>query len=260
MAKSKLTTRTVLTVVGIILTLAAYEIFYKKTSVKTLLIISAIVIPLSAIYIFIALKIQGGSARRRTAALKKNATLMGFSFNEAPDEPLLSSLMPGFELFTLGEGRSEFRNYMDGEAGGQSAVVFDYGYHVTKRSGENVYLKSINHTVCILAQDTRNLPGFKLRSKGLAEKVRDTVGMHDIDPENDPEFAKHCWLTGPDEEAVRALFGPEVTQAFRDGSALRDIVIEGAGSKLMYYHVGHIEPDGLTDFVSRAGEVSRLFG
>lgn len=239
--------------------MAAYEVFYKKTSVKLLLIISAIVIPLTVIYIFVALKLKGGAAGKRAAALKKNAMLMGFSFKKDPDVSLLESLVPGFEFFTRGEGCNEFMNYMEGEAGGRSAMFFDYGYRQLKSGGESVYYKTIRHSICILNVDGRALPDFQLKSKGVMDKVRDTVGLNDIDPANDPEFAKCCWLTGTDEEAIRTLFRPDVTQAFRDGSALCDIVIEGTGSKLMYCHIGHIPPEGLTDFIHKAGDVSRLF-
>jgi len=260
LAKSKVTKRDVLIAAAIVLALVAYELVYKKNSIRSFLIIAAIVIPLAAIYVFIELKIRGRGARKRKAALKKNAVLMGFSFNEDPDESLFSSLLPGFVLFTLREGVwYEFINYMEGEAGGHDVVVFDYGYMIEKYHGDTVGYKRVVNTICILNQNSRHLPSFQLRSKGMKDKLRDKVGLHDIDPRNDSEFAKHCWLTGEDEEAVRELFGPAVTQAFRDGSALRDIAIEGAGNRLMYYHIGHIPPEGLTDFIFRAGEVSRLF-
>jgi len=263
-AKSKVTKRTVLlaTLVGaaILLLWVSYEALYKKASIRPTLIVFAIVFPLVAIYMFIEFKVRGRSSRKRANALKKNAALTGYSFNEDPDESLFSSLLPGFELFTLREGPwYEFVNYMEGEAGGRGVVIFDYGYQIEKYSGDNIGYKRVFNTICILNQDSRDLPSFKLRSKGIKDKLRDKVGLHDIDPGNDPEFAKHCWLTGSDEEAVRELFTPAVTQAFRDGRALHDTVIEGAGSRLMYYHIGRIPPKGLTDFIFRAGEISRLF-
>ena len=119
-----------------------------------------------------------------------------------------------------------YRIEVEGEAGGCGVVIFDYGYQIEKYSDDNIGYKRVFNTICILNQDSRDLPSFKLRSKGIKDKLRDKVGLHDIDPGNDPEFAKHCWLTGSDEEAVRELFTPAVTQAFQSTSDLTASAIQ----------------------------------
>ncbi len=223
---------------------------------NAILITAGIIVGLiafAAIVALISMKVMGAVGRKRSAALKKSAALSGFAFTEKPDGSLISGLKPVFDLFNKGDRQHEFRNYMEGEIDGHHAAIFDYGY-------TNYYhntSQNINHTVCLLDMKAP-LPSFRLKSKGLLEKVRDVGGFPDIDPGNDPEFSKHCWLKGLDEAAVKEVFGPGTAMYFRDGEALHNVVIEADGQRLMYYHIGHVQPEGMNDFLFKAGEVSHL--
>ncbi|MCP4455254.1 MAG: hypothetical protein GY809_27660 [Planctomycetes bacterium] len=61
-----------------------------------------------------------------------------------------------------------------------------------------------------------SLPVFQLYREGLFQKIADKFSKKDIDFEGYPIFSDKYVLKGGDEQAVRALFSPEVLLHFEN--------------------------------------------
>lgn len=223
-----------------------------NTQIFTLLVAAGIVVLAVAIIIGIRMTLTAWS--KRSAHLQKMAAGLGFSFNKRPDRSLIDALADSFLLFNLGDRSGEFRNLMEGEIDGHRAVIFDYGY--AREIGDEI--KNVNHTVAMMDSD-HHMPAFVLRHEGLGDKFRCLVRAHDIELAHDPDFSRNCWLAGPEPEEIKRFFDPDTTRRFRDRDRLRGKAIESDGSRLLFYHVGHVSPEELCDFVEQSGEMARLF-
>lgn len=115
---------------------------------------------------------------------------------------------PGLKLFGLGDIPSA-RNLVKDISAMPGALYFHYDYTVVRpRSSEN-----FRFTVGFYKRPGLDLPEFELRPEGLADRVLALFGRKDINPGWNPEFSKRFYLSGPDKEAVAALFTPYVAGA-----------------------------------------------
>lgn len=188
--------------------------------------------------------------KRRTEAFKQLADELSFDFFPTGRAGLLSE-MTGFYLFGIGHSQTIF-NLLQGTAGGLQISIFDYRY--VTGSGKN--RKVSTQSVFVAHREGMDLPMFTLRPENIWHKIGSMFGMQDIDFESHPKFSKRYLLKGPDEEAIRELFTPEVLDFFEQKSGL---TVEGSGDVLLYSTYKRLSPDSVRQFMADGFEILNLF-
>jgi hypothetical protein len=189
--------------------------------------------------------------KKRTAALFDTATRMGFNFEAKIPNEMLAQFGP-FRLFNLGHGRKA-RNLMRGKAEGADALVLDYQY--TVGGGKNSHTYSQTVVIYPGASGGAPLPDFTLGPEHWWDKIGDILGHRDIDFESSEEFSKHYLLKGPDEAAIRTLFGAEPLGYFAQHQGWS---VEAAGGSLVIYHTGRrAKPEEMQPFLAETAAVRR---
>ena len=186
----------------------------------------------------------------RTQALEAAAKALGWSW--AATQPLDAIHgLERFGLFSKGRSRS-ISNFMAGQKDDVRAAVFDYRFTVGSGKSQSI----LRQTVVYLRSPALALPTFSVRPENVFHRIGGVFGYQDIDFPERPEFSRRCLLRGPDEFAVRAAFGPEVTRFFeRDDGWCAD----GEGEELVLWRsdtrAGAAEVPGLlasaTDLLDR---------
>lgn len=182
--------------------------------------------------------------RRRRGRLRKQAELMGYSFNEAGEARLLE-LPADFLLFAQGmpvAPRNALRRpWAPPAEDGQLAPelsIFEYTFNV--RFGR--YLQSWRQTVVRLQAEGMSLPTFSVMPQrvfdALATRARDpelrekVLGTAQIKLPAYPTFTERIHIHGYDRLAVQSLFGDDLVAIF-DNDAL--LCLEASGSMLVLY-------------------------
>ncbi len=211
-----------------------------------ILFVSAIVVAIGVGGYFIYL-----SEKKRTAALFDLATRIGFKFEpQVSDEE--AATLGSFRLFNVGRGRRG-NNLMRGRANGADVTVLDYRY--TIGSGKNSHTYSQTIVIYPAPPGATPLPDFTLGPEHWWDKIGDVFGHHDIDFEASEDFSKHYLLKGPDEQAIRTLFGAEPLGFFAQHQGWN---VEAAGGALVVYHTGQrVKPEELQPFLAETAAVRR---
>ncbi len=159
--------------------------------------------------------------RLRREAIKAFAEKSGFSYAEkagSHEELGLSKI----GLFNIGGARG-FQGVMRGEIEGSAVQVFDYEYVIS--TGKST--ARISQTVVAVSTGGAALPHFTLTREHFFHKIGQALGYQDIDFDRFPEFSKNYLLRGADEDAIRALFGSRVIDAYMNGLACNVEVLDG---------------------------------
>ncbi len=152
------------------------------------------------------LRLRRTEQRLRSARMAEASRRLGLDFHERGTVAELKELG---DLEILGRGdRREVRNVMLGRFGGRQVAFFDYTY--IEDAGEDAwtYRQSV-----ALFPGTR-LPDFDLEPKGTIGRLASALGVGSVAVEGDPAFSSGYSLTGPDQTAVRASFGPAALAFF----------------------------------------------
>ena len=189
--------------------------------------------------------------KKRREGLEQYGMETGFRFSEKPDDELAAHLAEiHFNVAQL-EYSPRYSNVLQGSAGGGDAVIVDR----TVGSGKN---QSITTIVAFKMKTA--LPRFMVCGENLLWRLADKVGYSDIDIDGAPDFSKRFFLHGKDEAAVRALFKPEVTQAFEQLDPKVHFYVSGSGPWLVVYRPGRLIPvPELRDFLQPAGSLANAF-
>jgi hypothetical protein len=188
--------------------------------------------------------------KKRTAAFQELAGELNFEFFPTTG-PGLAEEVAQFHLFGLGHGR-QFKNHLRGEAGGIELNIFDYRY--TTGSGKSQ--QTHNQSIFAARSEGMNLPLFSMRPGTIWHKIGNLLGLRDINFETHPGFSRLYLLKGPDEQAIRAVFQPEILEYFEKHPKLN---IEGCGDVLIYSTYKRLEPAKIRDFMSEGFEILKLF-
>ena len=200
--------------------------------------------------------------KKRREAWQAVAESMGFSFT-----PKDTAFHEGrsFRIFTKGSGRKG-KNILAGEAQGVRLCMADYQY--TTGSGNNS--STHRQTVCIVENPELALPRFALAPEiklpGFLSNLLESFGAldHDTNFEDDPEFSEAFHLSGDDEEAVRALFTPELRRYFVEHHApvatrgygkQGGLTVEGDGDALLLHTGLRLKPEQCEGLMAQAFEV-----
>jgi hypothetical protein len=171
--------------------------------------------------------------RKRRQALEQFAMESGFLFSETPDpgaaEELAQVHVSGPQTGLA--SRPRFSNVLRGSAAGTEAIICDR----TVGSG-----KSQSTSTIIAFKVPRPVPEFMLCHETMLWRLADKLGYSDIDLDGAPDFSRRFFLHGKDQAAVRALFTPDVTQAFEQLAPTAELYVCGAGSWLVFYRPGRL--------------------
>jgi len=189
--------------------------------------------------------------KKRTAALFDVATRLGFTFEPTVSNETAATL-GSFHLFKVGRSRKG-KNLMRGRSDGADAIVLDYQY--TVGGGKNSHTYSQTIVIFPAAPGAAAIPDFTLGPEHWWDKVGEVFGHHDIDFEASEEFSKHYLLKGPDEAAIRTLFGAEPLGFFAQHQGWS---VESAGGSLVIYHTGRrAKPEEFQPFLAETAAVRR---
>jgi hypothetical protein len=175
--------------------------------------------------------------KERTQTLQRSAQSMGWTFAaEAPTD-----VVPGldqFPLFKVGWGRRKvgwgrrITNFMQGQAGGRNAAVFDYTYHTGSGRSQAVH----KQTVVCLELSSLNNPYFSLRPENFIHKIFTAFGYQDIDFGQRPNFSQRYLLRGGDEAAIRRVFNDGLLAFFE---SCPGTCADGGGNRLLIFRGGY---------------------
>ena len=209
-----------------------------------------VIVSLAVVGVGIGLGAAYLGEKKRAAALFDVALRMGFTFEAAVPKERLAALGP-FRLFKRGHGHRA-KNLMRGKSDGGEVVVFDYQY--TTGGGQDS--QTIKQTVAIYpGVATAGLPEFTLAPEHWWSKIGELFGQRDINFEASEEFSKHYLLKGPDEAAIRALFGAEPLGFFAQNQGWS---VESAGGQLAVYRASQrTKPEEMQPFVAATAAVRR---
>jgi hypothetical protein len=201
--------------------------------------------------IVLILYAKSRETKKRREALEQFAMENGFLFSEKPDDALAAHLAEiHFNVAQL-EYSPRYGNVLQGSAGGGDAVIADR----TVGSGKN------QSTTTIVAFNMKTaLPTFMVCGENVLWRLADKVGYSDIDIDGAPDFSRRFFLHGKDEAAVRALFKPEVTQAFAQLDTKTHFYVSGSGPWLVAYRPGRLIPvPEFRDFLPPAESLANAF-
>jgi hypothetical protein len=192
------------------------------------------------------------AGKKRTEALLRAATQMGFSFQREGDA-LLAELSENLHLLTLGSFR-KLNNVMLGSSEAGATALFEYNY--TEGGGQQQ--KAHHQTVAAFRFPARALPDFYLGAEHWWHKAGKAFGYKIIEFDSHPEFGKRYLLRGENEEAVRQFFCPPLLDYFESLPEKPIWSIEAAAPWLIVYLPAKLaKPDQLRDFRDSAAIVAR---
>ncbi|HEV3144244.1 MAG TPA: hypothetical protein VGZ47_10195 [Gemmataceae bacterium] len=189
--------------------------------------------------------------KKRTEAFQKVAEEFGFEFRPKGDASLLGSLSP-FHLFSQGHSKKLF-NLMRGTTRDLQVSIFDYRYTVGYGKHQQIHQQTV---ICFEAEDM-DLPSFTLRPESFWHKIGSIFGYKDISFDSHPTFSKRYLLRGPDEDAIREVFTPEVLDFLEETNG---ICVEAEGPQLLYYrHRKRLKPAESKNLMTEGFDVLALF-
>jgi hypothetical protein len=167
--------------------------------------------------------------KRRREALAKAAEELGLEFFPNGIPGLLQAVM-GFALFSSGRSHA-VANTIRGLTDDVELTIFDLTY--TTGSGKNA--STHRQTIIRFASSRLNLPEFTVSPEWFFHKIAKLFGVKDINFEEDPQFSTTFLLQGPNEPAIRQLFGQEVRGWFSERSG---VTAAGRGNQLFFFRAG----------------------
>lgn len=185
--------------------------------------------------------------KKRREGLQRVAEEMGLEFFTEGSSTLQSQLT-GFKLFRTGRSR-KMSKLIQGASDEVQISIFDYRYTVGGGKNSHTY----SQTVAALQSRELSVPDFTLRPESMLDKLGGMIRMSDIDFDSHPKFSSTYLLKGPNENAIRALFGPQLLSYFEQQSG---ICVEAAPGMLILFRTGRkISPAGIKEFLSKGYEV-----
>jgi carbonic anhydrase len=109
----------------------------------------------------------------------------------------------------------------------------------------------------IWERDDISLPKFTLAPEGWVSRLGDWFRKRDIDFVESPDFSRVYQLKGADEQAVRALFTPELRRFFE---ATPNQKVNGGGSFLFWWFDEKLPSvERLDEWLEQGDHVRRRF-
>ncbi len=140
--------------------------------------------------------------KRRLASYQNTAVTLGLEYHENFKLPLALAKNPALQRGFMPEVKKAFTR----EYHGVDIIIFSYYYEELSSDYPDHYLR----TAVAFSCSKNNLPEFYLVPRGLFDRFFTRRGIYF---KEDPKFSKRYSLTGPDENAVRRVFGSRQRQA-----------------------------------------------
>jgi hypothetical protein len=172
--------------------------------------------------------------RQRCRALAEAARRLGLEF-QADAPALAAPEYRNLHIFSQGRERT-YGNILTGKPDGTEGVVIcDYHY----KTGDGRGTRTSRQTVALLSCPQADLPRFELRPEIDGGEIRSVFGYQDIELTESPLFRQRYRLRGPDEAAIRALFGLNLRRYFESHPGW---CVDGRGPWLAVYRRGWLVP------------------
>ena len=205
------------------------------------------------------LVLGAGGATAWVAEHRRRKQALGAADRRAMGLPYAESLMiEHFELLAavplMQRGRDTLAaNVISADTGALSLTLYDYQY--TTGSGKN---KSTHkQTVVWVADDSLNLPEFRLAPESWMQRLGDLFSKQDIDFDDDPEFSRRFLLAGPDQASIRDFLDPRRRQALLK---LQNPHLEVGGNGFLYYRPGrYVAPEQYKTLMADALAIHQAF-
>ena len=196
--------------------------------------------------------------RTRTRKLKGLAPTFGFCMVNGNGKAALNEFCFGTPLFFCGDcGSNRISNAMKGSAAGLRCVLFDLRYEVDNGGTvENAGKTTYRRTVAAYAAPHIDLPTFSIKKNGFfSRRAADKVPI-----EGDPDFSDRFVVTGADRAAVQRVFRPALTRSLVAAHLPEKLIIEGAGSSLVFYHSNkRLRPEHWKQFLDETSTIAGEF-
>jgi hypothetical protein len=189
--------------------------------------------------------------KQRTKDLQERAGSLNLAFFPNDDLELLASLHE-MHLFSQGRGR-QLKNVIQAGTDDVDIYIFDYQY----TTGGGKSSSTWQQTVMLFRSPSLQLPAFTLRPENVFHKIGSAFGAQDIDFDAFPDFSDHYLLKGPDEAAVRSVFGEQVLYTFEQNHGY--CVESQAGDLIVYRTNKRVPPDQIQAFMEEGVRIYGLF-
>jgi hypothetical protein len=198
--------------------------------------------------------LQVAPRRRRANAMRRAAASLGFDYlgDRDPFEGATGFSRQRLNLLWAHQADT-FRNVLRGTTAAGPTLVFDHAYKQISEDAEN---DRVIHTVIACQLRGADLPQFTLEPYGLIMKVASVFGRQQIAFASHPRFSNDYELRGPDELAIRALFGPFLLDWWEALPAADAWAADGAGEWLLLYRHADLAL-GQAESPARLGELLR---
>ena len=192
-------------------------------------------------------------SKKRTEDLSRIAFDMKMAFQEK-DQWNLHTLLEDFKLFRYG-GNKEIKNLMYHSDPMMNSEVYIFDYRFVVSTGKTT--KIFNQTVFFVHSKKLGLPFFRMLPENFFHKVGSWLGIDDIDFEEYPEFSKHYYLKGDDEDYIRYMMNDEILKFF---SIEKKWFLEGINYYLVFYRRDSLmSPSQIKKFYKKGMHLFELF-
>ena len=188
--------------------------------------------------------------KKRRDALEALAQELSFTFQPGADTALLSKLSV-FELFNRGDSR-KMSNLLRGKTNDLEINIFDYQF----MTGSGTSRTTWTFSVFVARRSNLKLPQFSLSPENIFHKIGGLFGFQDIDFASHPRFSSRYLLRGPDEEAIRNLFQPQVLDWFESHLGLS---IEAKDDTIVFARRPLLAASKIRDFLAEGFEILKQF-
>jgi hypothetical protein len=154
-------------------------------------------------------------AKERTAALGLLAARRGWNFYGDNRDRRIEASYPQFPLFRRGHTRHA-HNRLSGRIRAFDtelrAEAGDYHYQITSGSGKNRSTRTCRFSFILVALPFGpQLPGLRVRTENLFDKLAGAIGFEDIDFES-AEFSRRHHVSSSDRRFAYALIDPRMIE------------------------------------------------
>ena len=195
--------------------------------------------------------VQRALDRKRREAYTEYCLIRGYSYE--PQRPGGEQrFRDAFEPFQKGNTKS-WRNAITGTKNHAPFTAFEYVWHTG--AGRNRHKHVVSGVVW--ERDGTPFPTFSLLPEGWFSRLGDFFAKRDIDFLDSPEFSAAYQLKGPDEDAIRRLFTPEIRHFF---AATPQQKVTGGGSFLIWWSASALpKAERLDEWLEQGDHVRRRF-
>lgn len=194
---------------------------------------------------------QRARERKRRDAFAEYSLIRGYTYEPQRAEGE-RRFRAAFEIFTQGDNDS-WRNTITGTKNQAPFTAFEYVWQTGSGKSRRT------HTISgmIWERDDISLPKFTLAPEGWFSRLGDWFRKRDIDFVESPDFSRVYQLKGADEQAVRALFTPELRRFFE---ATPNQKVNGGGSFLFWWFDEKLPSvERLDEWLEQGDHVRRRF-